>query len=1063
MSFAPTEQQRQAIESIQQDTAVTAGAGSGKTRVLVERFIHLLNHGYTIDQIAAITFTKKAAQEMKDRIRKSLPQLADEIEAAQISTIHSLCQRIILEHPREAGIDPRCRVAEEWEADAILVQVISDVIQSVELEDEYRSTSDAVDLIYDLYKQMLSRGDLNFRQECVTPDVDQSITHLCIAVEEFFHTVQASSLTARQEQIIPKLIARWPSIKADLTSGDEVFIEDGLEALEGFIGGNWGKLKTAVAEVKDEIAAVRLTLNEVRGSLVLTQIGEILEKVHQEYVQAKTKIGLLDFGDLELLAARLLSNHQVVQSYDFRQIMVDEFQDTNPLQKQIVDSLCSNGARLFIVGDPKQSIYRFRGAEVEVFTQTKAEISTTGEAITLGDNFRSRPEIIDFTNAFFDRLMVGDSIGYEKSNPKREAKGEAAVHLLITEVEDMSLEEARHLEAAQIALQIRQLVSSGRYNYQDISLLFRTRTNMRLYERALQAAGVPYVNLSGRGFYSRQEVQDILNYFAWLEDAHDDVAKLAVLHSPFYNVSDAGLYWEQHGGRDNMNSHDRAAIAQAERDREHLAKFVRSRPAPYVMQEMLERTDYISTTSRLPFGEQKVANVEKLLQQSWDLFVRGRVSCADQLQYIATVQRRSDNEAEAQLDAEYADVVVIRTVHGSKGLEFPVVFVPDTNGLLTKHSGSQIMYHPQVGLAYKGTAGYDQVKELNEIQELSEARRLLYVAVTRAEEELYLCGISGSSRSTKNSWWHWITETIPQVSVDLYDLVPTLENSDDVALAQTQLAAATEESLSEGRGTLVLEEIQPTYSQVTFSVTALMTYDRCPRCYYRRYILGIPEKIRGLSADGQVDTKARGLSALERGNIVHRVCERITDPTQSDDLIEFAAAMEGVKLTPAVRRDLKQIIQPYLESSFFQRLKEDSEIYREYDFALPLSGAKGEQFVVNGTVDQVFIGRDGLEIVDFKSNWIRPEDVGREGERYRWQLRTYAWAMGRLFDAPVVRSQAYFLIPNQVFALKGAELSSAAIETDLIAACSQIIAGESNGIDAFPQAPDCSDCQRWEE
>jgi ATP-dependent helicase/nuclease subunit A len=1050
MSFEPTPPQRVAIESIYQDTVVTAGAGSGKTRVLVERYINLLRSGFTIDQIAAITFTKKAAQEMKDRIRRELPHMADLIESAQISTIHSLCQRIILEHPREAGIDPRCRVAEEWEADALLYRVITDLVKDVELEEEYRSTSDAVDLLHYAYKQMIQRGETSFRREYSAPDVDEAAGRLCAVVDGFLQKTAGQRLTERQRDIILYLRARWPQIKVDLLSGDGVFIEDGIEALADMLSGTWGKLKADVDEVKSAAADVNLALKEAHASRVLEQLGDLLAKVHHAYSQTKRNMGLLDFGDLELLAARLLQNPEVVQSYDFRQIMVDEFQDTNPLQKQIVDRLCRGGAKLFIVGDPKQSIYRFRGADVKVFTQARAEISAAGQPVVLDKNFRSRPELIRFTNAFFAALMQEDPIGYERSEPDREPVGKPLVHLIEVNAEGASMEEGRHLEAERIAWQIRELVDSGRYAYKDITLLFRTRTYMRIYERALQAARVPYVNLSGRGFYSRQEVQDILNYFAWLDDSEDHVAKLAVLRSPFYSVSDDGLYWEQRGERCAMTPVDRAAVEKALADREALVEFVRSRPAPYVMQEMLERTDYISTTSRLPFGEQKAANVQKLLQQSWDLYTRGYVSCADQLHYIAAVRRRSDEESEAQLDAEYADVVVVRTVHNAKGLEFPVVFVPDTSGRLTKNSGAQVVYHPTAGLAYNGTAAYEQAKELNRAEELSEARRLLYVAVTRAKEELYLCGITGPEQS--DSWWNWIKQTTAFVPSDLYDyaspepavLVPELQ------AAQVETAAARE----------ITGTPAPSYSHVALSVTALMVYARCPRCYYLRYILGIPEQIRGLTAGGSVKASSSRLTGLERGNIVHRVCERITDPSQLDDLIELAAALEGVRLSPAQTRDLKNIVQPYLESQFFQRLKQgDVEIHREYNFAVPL----GTKFVLNGTVDQVFLGSEGLEIVDFKSNWVSPEQVAEEGEKYRWQLRAYAWAMAKLFARPVVQSQAYFLIPNRVFALTEADLNLTAAEADLMAACEGIIAGERHGLAAFPRDPHCSDCLRWEE
>ena len=322
--------------------------------------------------------------------------------------------------------------------------------------------------------------------------------------------------------------------------------------------------------------------------------------------------------------------------------------------------------------------------------------------------------------------------------------------------------------------------------------------------------------------------------------------------------------------------------------------------------------------------------------------------------------------------------------------------------------------------------------------------------MTRAKEELYLCGITGPEQS--DSWWNWIKQTTAFVPSDLYDyaspepavLVPELQ------AAQVETAAARE----------ITGTPAPSYSHVALSVTALMVYARCPRCYYLRYILGIPEQIRGLTAGGSVKASSSRLTGLERGNIVHRVCERITDPSQLDDLIELAAALEGVRLSPAQTRDLKNIVQPYLESQFFQRLKQgDVEIHREYNFAVPL----GTKFVLNGTVDQVFLGSEGLEIVDFKSNWVSPEQVAEEGEKYRWQLRAYAWAMAKLFARPVVQSQAYFLIPNRVFALTEADLNLTAAEADLMAACEGIIAGERHGLAAFPRDPHCSDCLRWEE
>ncbi len=1045
MGFAPTPSQQEAIATVDRHLAVTAGAGSGKTRVLVERYLNLIDHEVPIEKIAAITFTKKAAQEMRDRLRLARPDLTEELERAQISTIHSLCQRIIQEHPLQAAIDPRFRIGEEWETQALLLQIIEAEVEGREPPEELSDRARTVDLVWDLYREMLTKGEKDFGQgRAPAGDMEPGflVAPLCHEVEQFL-LVQPS--TAVQKAAMEGLQEEWPSIQELLYFPDPDLQLEALQVLEDFIKRIRGKLAEHTVLIRELIAEGRETIQAQKGAEIIAWLTEVLQGVHHNYNQAKRDLGILDYNDLEQLAHELLQKPEVRAQYGFAHLMVDEFQDTNPIQKQIVDLLVAEGALLFVVGDPKQSIYRFRGADVGVFIQTKAEIDQEGKNVFLAENFRSRPELIEFANHFFPQVAVDEAMAFEASKASREPAGRPCVTLLRTPAEGLNLEEGRTKEAEQIALKVRQLVEAGQCNYEDVALLFRTMTNVRIYERALQVAGIPYVNLSGRGFYAQQEIRDVIHYFSWLGDPEDQVSRLAVLRSPFYLISDQGLYWLQAGQPEKLTVTERKSLAQAGEDYAYLSQLVKYEAAPRVITAMLERTNYLQNTWQLPFGPQKVANIEKLLEQSWQLYAQDLVSVPEQLRYIHLMSRDSKGEGEALLDAEHADVVRLLTIHGSKGLEFPVVFLPDTSGSLTRAQRGPVLYHPEFGLTYQGTQAYEALKEAERQAEYHESQRLLYVAVTRAEEELYWCGLDDLARA-RESWWKWLQDALPELPDHLYREVvgdlPSLDGSSSYEQG-IQLAIPS------------YEPLLPQYNQVAFSVTSLMSYELCPRHYYLRYILQVPElSLAPTQANGFGNKSS--LNALQRGNIVHRVVEQIRDPEELGDLLDYAALMEGVELDGTQRFQLEKIILPYLQSEFFGRVQGAQgqwEIYQEREFVLPVGN-----FLVNGLVDQVFVSSTGLEVVDFKSNWIRLEQVEAVGLSYAVQLRLYAWAMAREFGLPVLKSQAYFLIPNAVYQLDAQLLDPNLTERWIKQTCQEIIAGVELGLEAFPPKGDCATC-----
>lgn len=1042
MSFEPTPSQEKAITTIDHPLAVTAGAGSGKTRVLVERYLHLLGTGVQVDEIAAITFTKKAAQEMKDRLRDERPDLIESIEQAQISTIHSLCQRIIKEHPLQAGIDPRFRVGEEWETRVMLGEAVEEVIAESDPPEELGSPSEVAAMVLDLYEKMAGKGDFDFDYAFSEDEVEDF---------PLFQLRQAAAwvlalkpTTEVQERILAELAEEWPALADLLAFPDDGLRLEALDVLLNLIKKIRGKLAEQTREFRNLIERAQGIIKEKQGRMILAYVGEILAQVHELYRERKRLFGVLDYNDLEQLAYELLQDPNVLADYPFKHLCVDEFQDTNPLQKKIVDSLVEGGATLFVVGDPKQSIYRFRGADVGVFLDTKAEIAAAGETVFLEENFRSRPELLSFVNAFFGELLAGEAIGFEKSAAKKEEAGQPCVAILRTPAEDELSAEARALEAEQIALKIRKLVDGGEYRYEDISLLFRAMTNAHIYEKALKEAGIPYVNLSGRGFFSKQEIQDVLHYFRWLEDAQDEAARLAVLRSPFYLVSDEGLFWLRQGRLDKLSAKEQEAVVKSQADYDFLKAQSRHRPAPEVISSLLQRTNYVAKTWRLPFGPQKVANIEKLLEQSWDLFAKDVYAIPEQARFLRLMAREAQKEGEALLDAEHADVVVLRTIHGAKGLEFPVVFLPDTNAGAVRAQKGDILYHPDIGLTYRGMASFERLKEIEKQEEISEAKRLLYVAVTRAEERLYWCARDG--KTAKDSWWSWLQAALEWLPGDLYREVPG-------TLPPLEGKAPSAELVQPEFPDYV--PLTPQYNQVSFSVTSLMSYARCPRYYYLRYILGVPERkpVRVQAGSGGAGAP---LSGTQRGNIVHRVVEQIKDPRMLSELVEHAAAMEGVVLDNRQKSGLEEVITAYLNSEFFSRVRLEQgrgKIFQEHDFIIPAG-----DFYVNGLVDHVYLGEGGIEIVDFKSNWITHDQVTQVGAGYDVQLRLYAWAMAREFGLPVISSQAYFLIPNRLYGLEARLLDADQTEEWLIKTCTDIIQGSEQGAAAFPIRSDCSLC-----
>lgn len=857
MSFTP--QQEKAIQTLGKNLIVVAGAGSGKTRVLVERFLYLLQQDQSLplNALVAITFTREAALEMRNRVRKSLeenvqhnPQqvrwsnLLAEMDSARIDTIHGLCATILRANAPEAGIDPRFEVLEPIEATMLLGDVIDEILHAVTETD-----NDLAQLFteYDVraVRDVLMDAELLAAPLRELPDSPDAL------LQEWRGEWETMFQQERQRLLnLPEIVGalaweppvEWPRddklmvcFEAVDAGWDQLAQSDPAESmcaaagiadaidLRGGSAKNWGG-KEELAEVKEVLRTIRDTLRnflkmipeppgemDLRAAAHLLRWQRLLLWVRDRYAEAKRLGGYLDFNDLEERTAVLLASNEAVrqryQQKEFRHLLVDEFQDTNARQWRIVKALTGleTSTSLFVVGDQKQSIYGFRGADVSVFEQVKAEIADglRGEALPLSRSFRSHPGLIETFNKLFRQVLVRDPFSpvapYEiEFDHEMDAHREPLlpecveqydsleVVLLRNEQEQLEdkvgAEERRIWEAQFIGQRFQQLYQNGAlihdkehnqyrpFNYGDAAILFQSTTQINTYEDVFKALHIPFVTVAGRGYYNRQEVWDMLNLLRALHNSADDLSLAAALRSPLFGFSDEMLLalripqgeerfslWEtlQQIEFPYLDEAQCKLVSRAQKVLADLQRIAGRVTIADLLRQALAKTGYPAVLTGLVGGTRLRRNVEKLVEIAED---SGKVTLGDFAAYLQDLTAKEVREGEATLEA--AGAVRLMTVHASKGLEFPVVALVDAGWERRGGGSSPLVYDPEkrqiackvydpVEAKHVPSFPYRRAERLKSLREDAERKRLLYVAATRAQDCLI---ISGEYRQSKSGW-----------------------------------------------------------------------------------------------------------------------------------------------------------------------------------------------------------------------------------------------------------------------------------------------------------------------
>ena len=1083
---APNPEQVAAIEA-PGVVFVSAGAGTGKTTVLVERFVKAVcERGLDIDSLLVITYTERAAGELRERIRIRLaaagrPELARELDAAWISTIHGFCHRLLRSHPFAAGIDPRFRVLDDAQARVLQREAFEQALTDFCADDDgewlgllstygVRALRRMLTGVHETLRAAGRPLTLELGARIGLPARSEELreaARLLAADEEAGETARATAaraLEVLEERTLPERLLDLAELKA---TG---------ERAAGYEEARRGVEQAAL----DELAARDRDL-----------LQELLERFGAAYRAAKERESALDFEDLQLAARDLLREDAAVrerESWRFRSIMVDEFQDTNRLQCEIVDLLAegTDGKELFFVGDEFQSIYRFRHADVEVFRERREQ---SGGVLALTQNYRSRPEVLAAVNHLFSSEFGDDFQPLAAAGRFPDPVFGAPVELLVTDKSSYAGTRThwRRAEARHIAARVKQLVEQGEASAGEIVLLFAAGTDAEHYEDELRRAGLQTYRATGRGYFGQQQVVDLLAYLRLLHNRYDDEALITVLASPFVGLSNDALVLLRRAApkRPLFLPFERGLPGDiSEEDlrlcRAFLQRFERLADAAVglSLEQLCERIvadhDYDLAVLAQWDGRRRYANMRKLarLARSYEE-LRGR-DIEGFVRFVREQEAVGARELEAVAEEEDADAVRLLTIHSAKGLEFKVVIVADAGRDRNAPSPDEILCLPDGRFGFRvadpatgsrrPAFGYEEVRAAEREAERAERLRLYYVAMTRAIDRLIVSGAIDPARTADQATpIGWVLARLEAqelaaagdgpielvrdgarllVRVDRHRTEPAEvaeAGGADVAVPEEgQLALFIGGELpplpppAPRLPELPPVPVPPLHRVRRLSYSALALFDRCSYRYYA-------ERVAGMRADDARGTVpgATGLAATEIGDAVHRLLETVDLAAPAVPDVEQVRAWYPAVTEEELER-IRGFVSSYCDSELARRVGGLAGAVPERPFAFEHAGV-----LLHGRLDVHWSDGGRALVLDYKTNSLAegtPEEIVQAD--YRLQQLVYALACFRA-GADEVEVVYHFLErPDAVVSTTFARGDLGALEAELSVAIARIDEGD---------------------
>ncbi len=1077
---------------------LSASAGSGKTRALKDRYLALLEalekRGLNIDQAVAITFTDKAAAEIKERVLRDLPEamLKKIIRGRQdlrISTIHSFCMNLLKRYPLEAGLPPDFGVLDSRDqAYKIQLAIESAIEESDRVPELMQPLQDVpVDRLISITEFLLSIRSRLKRMEIDAGGPEGLVQSIRRGMEIDAAEIEIKTLIASAEWVasfrqmehllksegdnyldskgqkhlvLAEAEAGGPAYKTATLLFPIYFTVEGTPrkspkiTLKAFkTKNNRKEYETLFFKIQELLYRLKNTHLRARAGLESVSLLRLYLRAEERYRESKLREGLADFDDLEIYAYRLL---QSMESPDIlywldRKILhflVDEFQDTSDIQwailKKLTEEIFSGqGAdkpmppTLFVVGDEKQSIYRFREANYRLIHGIRERMKknippASREVLTLDKNFRSTPAVIETVNRVFSALWEE---AYQPSEVDR-TQHTGSVRLIELSPGRAEEQSSRPSEADVLAREIQSLIDNGTVvydrtgeaisglharpvEYGDCAVLIQSRTRLKEYETALQARGIPYRVVGGIGFYEEDEIQALINILFFLWNKDDNLALASALKSWLFGLTDKDLF--------DLIQADRSLADALKSRRPQIGNMLegwrgiaRLEPLSGLIHRIVKETGAYVRFGR--HNPQAIFNIDKLLDTAREFDRRGYTTLQDFVEWIKNIRRTEQREATSDMNLPgFQGSVSIMTVHKAKGLEYPVMFLPGMNqsarslaagpeALIEETNGTRRMAirdsdNPVYEDLWKGEHG-----EQEELRR--EHQRLLYVAMTRARDHLIMLGTlaSGKAPVRPNTWLDFLHQALRLDQNKSGDDGATVIH---YAYPDWQAQFTTVDTTSEQQA------VQQRTSEEAIEVTAVienlspLPLSEAPE--WKRVTDFIEQKKEAPLEIFPPQTDSGRASPLTRGSILHRCLEEFTK-TGNYDLDRIIMEYPDITmLTSDAKRLLLDDIGSVLQSVtarndlawIFER-REDS--YSE----LPFLYKKGRS-LVSGKIDRVVIKGNSGSVVDYKAIRIENDAALREwSAHYLPQIRIYCEAVKEMFGLTSVEGYLLFLDSNRL-------------------------------------------------
>jgi len=1114
--------------------ALTANAGSGKTFVLARKYLDaIVKDSFDIAAIAAITFTEKAASELYSKIsllieerinvaqndneKRKLEKVRRQLVSANISTIHSFCINILRDFPLEAELDARFTPIDENLSRELIELSVEDVIRNT------FETKESVELIKYLIRVFSSKSKLQnqlvkliqTRKNVIRVKTDLYSFDAAIIAEKF-NTIFIKEFTKIWNKYSSKLIDTLNTINNAVKLSDkenQIAKEIDLSLINldnskdvKTILTNLNKLKilaftsgltikkrgyankdvyekltfeiTKAEELIDEFNDYEMNddVNIVENELAKFGkcILEIFDKSLSAYDFRKRSDGYIDYEDILLHTKILLQNEdvqkQLAEKYKF--IMVDEFQDTNEIQYQIFLPILDylKKGKLFIVGDEKQSIYKFRDAEIEIFNLTRNDIKqneSENHLLSLPDSFRMAPNICAVCNYIFKNLFnqPDEDFGEVPATDlvcARADEVEGSIEFLISEKSaDIIVDDESEL----IAKKIIKLVCDKKYTFADIAVLTRKRKHFSQLEKKFLKYKIPFAIIGGRGFYQRQIISDIYNYLSFLADANNSTALVGILRSPFFTVSDSTIYeislkqgksfWDKL----NNASEDRAIKVICNTLYENII-LSNSIGLSQLIEKIITDNNYITIIANRNDGEQEIANIDKLIAIARNFNSTGFRNLYDFLAYLKESISNQSDESQAGI-SNGSNAVQMMTIHQSKGLEFPVVFIPYTNesGVSSSIKSGEIKIDKKFGLMAKVPINNNYFEEYQTAPIVSlhnyyeakknnaELKRLLYVAMTRAKDELYISAeIEKDKKFKKDSFLKLLqtglnsnfttTEIYINEKLEYLKSVNSVYKNESkniqvkipiITRIDFETELISKETIKIKSPKIDLEVLSNTEKGEIISASKVSIFNQCPVKYLLTYEYGFGKLDLGIKTeiseksrinfinnhndyDDDYDEQnendlyndftlriksesSKSESALY-GKLFHKAMELEIREANVDKFVDDELNIAKInleqknKIIVKLKSDLAIVYQSktWKNIASFSNYKNEFEIY-----------VKEKDYYLHGIIDKIIFSDKKIKIFDYKTDEIELKEIKKHSEYYLMQLRFYLYIASRLF------------------------------------------------------------------